>query len=806
MNTSTPVSVPPSEEVNAHAFRQALSLSEGLFAHQIEGVAFLLARRRAILADDMGLGKTRQSIVALRHAAPEGPWLVVTPASVKLNWEREIRAVDAQARTQVLHGVPGEGCVLTAAGPVWVIVNYDILGKWLPQLRRAAWAGVIFDEAHYLKNQNSARSRAARTLALEHAGEAVVYALTGTPLTNRPRDLFPLLQLVKHALGTSFLSFAKRYCDATQNGFGWVTDGASNLDELAVQLHGVMIRRRKDEVLELPPKLQNWLPIEVPENTGTSALREALQSLIAASLTQTLGSAADGPARKPRDRARMLASLTKAREQLAAAKAGASGELIDGILEQESKVIVFSCFTKPVEALRKKYGDACVVLTGSTPVAQRQQLVDRFQTDPEVRVFVANLVAGGVGLNLTAATHVVFNDLDWVPANHWQAEERAYRIGQSSTVNVHYLVAAGTLDEFVQQVLATKAALADAVVDGTALSPAASRDVLSELEAMVAAISPRLAERTEPLTEQEWVQVLIEEVRKSSLEDGSPAETGSSQPKPAASALTRYAINRPETNFLPAAHWLAHHIGHAIRLFRASHPERYGPDFKICVSVQDDGRHVEWQRLVLSLQHAPGVDMETQHRELLAAIQGCLARAEAAGVAGARTTFQPPHLHLNGAGDFTVGGPRGDNGLSGKKLVVDHYGPSVPIGGGALCGKDAWKIDRCGALRARQWARELVAEGHHEAFTTLAWGPGEDAAGVRTARVVDGRFSPQRVLDPERQPPPGSFAIESIVKDLDLTRTPWRSGLSVGTFFDAGHPWELRGVSPAITTARHTVF
>jgi SNF2 family DNA or RNA helicase len=542
MNTSTPVTVPPSEEVNAHAFQQALALSEGLFAHQIEGVAFLLARRRAILADDMGLGKTRQSIVALRHAAPDGPWLVVTPASVKLNWEREIRAVDAHARTQVLSGVPGSGGEVADEAGVWVIVNYDILGKWLPMLRRVPWAGVIFDEAHYLKNQNSARSRAARSLVLEEeASDAVVYALTGTPLTNRPRDLFPLLQLVRHALGTSFLSFAKRYCAATQNEFGWVTDGASNLEELAVQLHGVMIRRRKDEVLELPPKLRNWLPVEVSGNAGAAALRDALQSLLTASMTQNLPGAG-AAAGKRQDRTRLLASLTKAREQLAGAKVKATEELVDDILEQEGKVIVFSCFTRPVEAFRKKYGDACVVLTGSTPVAQRQALVDRFQSDPAVRVFVANLVAGGVGLNLTAATHVVFNDLDWVPANHWQAEDRAYRIGQASTVNVHYLVAAGTLDEFVQQVLTTKAALVEAVVDGEALSPSVSSDVLSELESMVARISPRLAERTEPLTEAEWVQALIDEVRRESPENDPSVESAPGRPKPPATALTRAAI------------------------------------------------------------------------------------------------------------------------------------------------------------------------------------------------------------------------------------------------------------------------
>ena len=123
-------------------------------------------------------------------------------------------------------------------------------------------------------------------------------------------------------------------------------------------------------------------------------------------------------------------------------------ELVDGIVEQGQKAIVFTSFEASVNALHDHFGASAVVITGATPATLRQELADRFQLDPDVKVFLANLVAGGVGLNLTAATHVVFNDLDWVPANHWQAEDRAYRIGQDRTVNVSYLVAAGTVDDW----------------------------------------------------------------------------------------------------------------------------------------------------------------------------------------------------------------------------------------------------------------------------------------------------------------------------------------------------------------------
>jgi SWI/SNF-related matrix-associated actin-dependent regulator 1 of chromatin subfamily A len=207
------------------AFRGAAALAQGLFPHQIEGVAFLLGRKRAILADDMGLGKTRQAIVALRHAAPGGPYLVVCPASVKRNWAREIDMAAPGATTHIIE----RGADMPAQ-PMWVVVNYDLLGKHMDALARVPWAGLVFDEAHYLKNHTSARSKLARQLADQartRGGPApAVYLLTGTPLTNRPRDLFVLLQLVGHSLGRSFLAFAKRYCAAERNEYGWQTRGS----------------------------------------------------------------------------------------------------------------------------------------------------------------------------------------------------------------------------------------------------------------------------------------------------------------------------------------------------------------------------------------------------------------------------------------------------------------------------------------------------------------------------------------------------------------------------------------------------
>jgi SWI/SNF-related matrix-associated actin-dependent regulator 1 of chromatin subfamily A len=428
-------------------------IAEGsLYPYQADGVAFLLSKKRAILADDMGLGKTRQAIVAMEAGCLDGTVLVVCPASLKLNWRREILMVDSDASIEVL-GVDKN----PTNTPRWIIVNYDLLGKYTERLQAFDWAGIILDEAHFIKNASKRTSHCLKLLGVQAEacapviGPEYVFLLTGTPMTNRPKDLFNLFRCVGHPASRSFLSFAKRFCDAYRNDYGWVTTGASNLDELNLLMKEVSIRRLKDEVLDLPPKVRSWVPVDI------SSSKAALNAIDA-----FLAWYADTDPSQPNDTA-FLARLTKVRTALHKAKFAAVSERIKDVIATGEKVIVFTCFTDGIERHKKKLGDKAVTITGSDTPQKRMDAVDRFQTDPTVRVALCNIIAGGVGITLTAGTHVIFQDLDWVPANHAQAEDRCYRLGQDKRVTVEYFHAAGTLDGYIAELLQQKMALIAAV-------------------------------------------------------------------------------------------------------------------------------------------------------------------------------------------------------------------------------------------------------------------------------------------------------------------------------------------------------
>jgi len=254
-----------------------------------------------------------------------------------------------------------------------------------------------------------------------------------------------------------------------------------------------------------------------------------------------------------------------------------------------------------------------------------------------------------------------------------------------------------------------------------------------------------------------------------------------------------YACGDERTNYLPLAHWVAGELGR--RLFAILRGDQilattFGPDFKVLASLDLASRTkpAAWRHLILSVQHRPGLSSEEQHRLLLQLIGGLFANLEAGGLAGISSTFAPEKLTLNGAGEFSTGGPEGDNGLSGKKLVIDHYGPSVPIGGGALSGKDPHKVDKCGALRARQLAKQLVRAGADEAKVTLAWAPGAESPFLVEAATIRGGVS---LLVPRDELPPSDwFAIQDIVRDLELEYRDWTGDLIAGYFCERSAPWE----------------
>ena len=440
------------------------------------------------------------------EAEAEGPYLVICPASIKRNWGREIEIVFPDAEPAIVGPAP----LPPTDHRGWIIVNYEILGKNLDQLLAFDWKGVVFDEAHYLKNYQSQRSQNASKLVKAIKGDLVVHALTGTPMTSRPRDLFPLLQLLGHPLGKSFLSFAKRYCDAYQGDFGWVADGASNIEELTVQLHGVMLRRTKDEVLDLPPKMRTWMDVEL-HPYAIQHFNRLVQEFISKfdtpeatdGLSQTVGLSSErrdelDASIDTTDLGTGMGRITQVRRAIAFVKCRHTIKFVENALEQGEKVIIFTSFLNTMQRFQRHFKDRAVYVSGEVPVHERQNRVDRFQNDEAIKIFVANMHIAGVGINLTAARQIVFNDLDWVPANHWQAEDRAYRIGQTGTVNVTYMIATGTVDSFVKTVLETKAALMDSIVEGSILVPggeaALQLDVLSELKRMMNALSVQTAD------------------------------------------------------------------------------------------------------------------------------------------------------------------------------------------------------------------------------------------------------------------------------------------------------------------------
>jgi SWI/SNF-related matrix-associated actin-dependent regulator 1 of chromatin subfamily A len=434
--------------------------------YQRAGIAYALDRPSTLFADEMGLGKTIEALGVVNADEGIRSVLIVCPASLKLNWKRECERwlVRPMRAALVAKTWPEEAEV--------VILNYELLGKWQARLQRE-WDVLIADECHYVKNKDALRSK--RLYAI---GARRKLFLTGTPILNRPIELYPIVShLVPDEFG-HFWTYARRYCKPMRTNFGWDFNGAAHLDELHQRLRGTtMIRRAKADVLpDLPPKRRQVIELSSEHLARLIARETAAWDEHKQSLSELRGRGRSAPIdavaattelAELRKRANAaFGELAKLRQETALAKVPMVVEHMRNSIEGSGKLVVFAHHREVIAQLAAPFEDAVVTLTGADRLEARQAAVDRFQSDPDCTLCIGSITAAGLGLTLTAASHVVFAELDWVPAHLTQAEDRTHRIGQKDSVLVQHLVLQDSLDARMVRTLIKKQRVVDQVVDG----------------------------------------------------------------------------------------------------------------------------------------------------------------------------------------------------------------------------------------------------------------------------------------------------------------------------------------------------
>lgn len=446
-----------------------------LLPYQQEGIAAMLDKPNVLLADAMGLGKTVQAIGVMNENPDILRVLVICPASLKLNWQNEIIKWSSRSRSINIVG-PGSQWVPTDV----VIMNYEQVAKHRKEIDEVEWDLLVCDESHYLKNNKAARTRVivghwdadpAKRIWPIKAKQRLW--MTGTPVLNRPKELWTTVRaLDRHGLGRDWLNFHVRYCAGHRDRYGWRIDGASNLEELQARLRGsIMIRRRKEDVLtELPPKRRQIIMLEPTTDRARKALEdekafadmEKEMAELRARVEAMTPNEADNEYKKMVQRLATLTSVaftdtSRIRHQTALAKLPMVMDHLVNVLESESKVVIFGYHHGVIDGLEeglKDYG--VVVVDGRTVMGARQKAVELFQTSPHTRVIVGSIGAMGVGWTLTAASYVAFAELDWVPGNISQAEDRLHRIGQHNSVLVQHLMLNGSMDGRMAKTIVAK--------------------------------------------------------------------------------------------------------------------------------------------------------------------------------------------------------------------------------------------------------------------------------------------------------------------------------------------------------------
>ena len=468
-----------------------IPINEGLSYLQFQKAAIISMSKRnnILLACQMGTGKTIQTIGVINLDQTLNNILIICPASLKLNWKKELQKwLTRDLSISILNSKD------EFQNTNIVIINYDITKKFFSELHLKEWDLLICDEVHYMKNPNTQRTKnivgyvpkkrrfITKEIGIEPIKAKKKIFLTGTPIVNKPVELWPIVNYLDPETWKSYGYFTSRYCAAHHDGWGWNVSGASHLDELQEKLRtSIMIRRLKKDVLkELPAKRRQI--IEISSNGSANIVKkekaslqkyenlcEELEAKIElAKVTEFDEEYLQIVDQLNKDIEVSFSEISKLRHQTAIAKIPYVMEHVLNFLETGEKLVIFCHHHDVVDGISDsltKNKIQHVIYTGRESREDRDLAVTKFQNESSIQVFLASIQVAGVGITLTAASNVIFAELDWVPGNITQAEDRVHRIGQEDSVLIQHLVLEDSLDANMAHKLIRKQEVIEKALD-----------------------------------------------------------------------------------------------------------------------------------------------------------------------------------------------------------------------------------------------------------------------------------------------------------------------------------------------------